>query len=192
MRFAEVIRLSVDRELQVESRLDQEESRALHFLSSQTSQPLRRILEDKLISPHLSTIIAMPNSGLDVMIDLDKFDDLARLYRLFSMVPAGVPTLRKALRETVIRRGRDINSASASMEGDDPQDEEMAEKISKAKGKGKARANAGSQVLSLALKWVQDVLDMKDKFDSIWADALKNDREIESSVNEVCALRADP
>ena len=165
--------------------MEQEESRALHFLSAQTSQPLRQILEDKLINPHLSTILSMPNSGLDVMIDLDKLDDLARLYRLFSMVPAGVPTLRKALRETVIRRGRDITSASTSMEGDEPQDEEMAEKSSRAKGKGKARPNAGSQVLSLALKWVQDVLDMKDKFDKIWVDAFKSDHEIESSVNEV-------
>lgn len=127
----------------------------------------------------------MPNSGLDVMIDLDKLDDLARLYRLFSMVPAGVPTLRKALRETVIRRGRDISSASLSMDGDDPQDEDAVERSSKAKGKGKARANAGSQVLSLALKWVQDVLDIKDKFDQLWTDAFRSDREIESSVNEV-------
>lgn len=131
----------------------------------------------------------MPNSGLDIMIDLDKLDDLARLYRLFSMVPAGVPTLRKALRETVIRRGRDISSASVSMEGDDPQEEDVAGKSSKAKGKGKARANAGSQVLLLALKWVQDVLDMKDKFDKLWTDAFRNDREIESSVNEVRAVR---
>ncbi|TFY63803.1 hypothetical protein EVJ58_g3035 [Rhodofomes roseus] len=169
----------------VESRLDQEESRAHHFLSSQTSLPLRRILEEKLISPHLSTIISMPNSGLDVMIDLDKIDDLARLYRLFVMVPAGIPTLRKALRETIIRRGRDINSASLSLEGEEAQEDEDVEKSSKAKGKGKARAgNAGSQVLSLALKWVQDVLDMKDKFDKTWSGAFQSDRDVESSTNE--------
>ncbi|KAH9928310.1 Cullin-domain-containing protein [Fomitopsis serialis] len=169
----------------VESRLDQEESRAHHFLSSQTSQPLRRILEEELINPHLCTIIAMPNSGLDVMIDLDKIDDLARLYRLFAMVPAGITTLRKALRETVIRRGKDINSTSLSFEGEDAQEDEDMEKSSKAKGKGKSRAaNAGSQVLSLALKWVQDVLDMKDKFDKIWVGGFQSDHDVESSVDE--------
>lgn len=133
----------------------------------------------------------MPNSGLDVMIDLDKIDDLGRLYRLFAMVPAGIPTLRKAFRETIIRRGRDINSASLSLEGEDVQEDEDMEKSSKAKGKGKARAgNAGSQVLSLALKWVQDVLDMKDKFDKIWSGAFQSDRDIESSTNEVRGAHA--
>lgn len=170
----------------VEMRFEQEESRAHHFLSSKTAPPLRHILEENLLSPHLSIVIAMPNSGLDAMIDLDKLDDLARLYRLFAMVPAGVPTLKKALRESIIRRGREINSGSLSSDGvDEAIPDEEVEKSAKAKGKGKARAApANSQTLSLALKWVQDVLDLKDKFDQIWTCALQSDREIGASTNE--------
>ncbi|KAH9949907.1 Cullin-domain-containing protein [Amylocystis lapponica] len=169
----------------VESRLDAEESRTLHFLSSQTSSPLRRILENNLIKPHLSTIIDMPNSGLDAMIDSDRLDDLARLYRLFTMVPEGLPRLKKALRETVIRRGKDINASSLSADGEEaPVEEGGAESSTKAKGKGKARVANVAQTLSLALKWVQDVLDLKDRFDGIWQGSFQSDREIEGSLNE--------
>ena len=60
-------------------------------------------------------------------------------------------------------------------------------KSAKAKGKAKARPpNAASQTLTLALKWVQDVLDLKDRFDRIWSKAFQSDRDLESSLNEVC------
>ena len=123
----------------------------------------------------------MPNSGLDTMLDMDKIEDLSRLYRLFIMVHEGLPTLRRAIRNSIVRRGKDINNANVGDGGD--QDEEEPEDA-KGKGKGKARAQTGSQTLQLALKWVEDVLQLKDKFDSIWAKAFRSDREIESSMNE--------
>ncbi|KAI0359841.1 Cullin-domain-containing protein [Trametes cingulata] len=171
----------------VEARFQEEESRTHHILSTLTSAPLRRILEQHLVSAHLWTVVNMPNSGLDAMIDSDRIDDLARLYRLFTKVPAGLPCLRKALRETVIRRGKEINDASAGLAGDgaESQEEEAAEPSAKAKGKAKARPpNPASQTLTLALKWVQDVLDLKDKFDTIWRKAFQGDRDLESGLNE--------
>lgn len=132
----------------------------------------------------------MPNSGLDAMIDSDRMDDLARLYRLFTKVSAGLPCMRKSLRETVIRRGKEINESSSSVGGEGADSGEDDAMEGSAKGKGKAKAqpppNAASQTLSLALKWVQDVLDLKDKFDKIWSKAFQSDRDLESSLNEVC------
>lgn len=126
----------------------------------------------------------MENSGLDQMIDLHKMDDLARLYRLFITVPAGLPCLKRSLKDSIARRGREINQASLAIDAEEGEPEDDAEH--KGKGKGKSRAqNAGAQTLALALKWVQDVLDLKDLFDSVWERALERDREIESSLNEV-------
>lgn len=173
---------------QVESRFTSEESRTHHFLSSQTISPLTQILENNLITPHLSTIINMP-SGLDAMIDLDRYEDLARMYRLFIMVPPGLQTLRKALRGSIIRRGQDINANNLTARVGDAMDEDEPDEASK--GKGKARApGAAALTLSLALKWVQDVLDMKDRFDKMWGLSFQNDRELESGINEVrrCCL----
>lgn len=121
------------------------------------------------------------------MIDMDKLDDLGRLYRLFIMVPSGVPCLKKALRESIIRRGKEINATGLSAETDDPPLDDEVETNDNGKGKGKARPpNAAAQTLSLALKWVQDVLDLKDKLDKIWTGSFQSDRELESGLNEVC------
>lgn len=134
----------------------------------------------------------MPNSGLDAMIDLDRTDDLARLYRIFTKVAAGLPCLRKSLRETVVKRGMAINESGISTGEDGAEsgpDEDGTGPSSKAKGKAKARPPAASaQTLALALKWVQDVLDLKDKFDKIWTKSFRSDRDLESSINEVSRL----
>ncbi|KAL4252320.1 cullin family protein [Abortiporus biennis] len=166
----------------VEARFTAEDSRVHYYLSSQTSTPLRRILENHLLTTHLTEIISMPNSGLDNMLDLDKLEDLSRLYRLFIMVPAGLPCLKKALRETIVKRGKDINAASLS--ADNAADIEEPELSAKAKGKAKARPNPASQTLTLALKWVQDVLELKDKFDKVWVQCFQCDREIENGLTE--------
>ncbi|EKM58373.1 uncharacterized protein PHACADRAFT_252641 [Phanerochaete carnosa HHB-10118-sp] len=167
----------------VEERFYAEESRTHHYLSSHTYGSLRKILENHLLTAHLSTILSMPNSGLDVMIDADKKEDLSRLYRLFTMVPTGLPALRRALRDSVVRRGKELAVVNTTADADVGGDDEAED--FKGKGKSKAAgAGSGAQTLQLALKWVQDVLNMKDKFDALWVQAFRNDREIETGINE--------
>jgi cullin 3 len=124
------------------------------------------------------------------MIDTDKIDDLARLYRLFTMVPTGLPCLKQSLKQSITHRGKDINRLSHGVDGIDMEvDGDEADNASR-KGKGKARPpNPVAQTLSLALRWVQDVLGLKDKFDTIWRKAFNNDREVESALNEVGGVR---
>lgn len=176
--------------MQVEERLDSEQARTHHYLYSQTGGPLRDILERHLLTQNLSTIIRMPNSGLDVMVDLDKHDDLNRLYRLFTMVPNGMPTLRRSFKDSILRRGRDINLASTVVDtGQDADDGDLNDvETAKGKDKSQGRGATGPPMLALALKWVQDVLDLKDKFDCIWKKSFHSNRELESSSNEVGAL----
>lgn len=169
----------------VEKRLESEDLRVHHYLSRHTAIPLRQILQNNLLTPHLSTVISLPNSGLDTMIDTDKMDDIARLYRLFTMVPTGLPYLKRSLKDSITNRGREINRLSLGMDGGDVDMEGEEADNGNRKGSGKARApNPGAQTLSLALKWVQDVLDLKDKFDIVWKRAFNNDREVESALNE--------
>ncbi|KZP23744.1 Cullin-domain-containing protein [Athelia psychrophila] len=169
----------------VDSRFDSEESRTHHYLSSQTSTPLRRILENNLLKPNLSTVIDMPNSGLDAMVDTDKMDDLARLYKLCIMIPTGSPCLRKALKASITRRGNEINTVSTVTDSaDKPVDVVGDDDDGKGLGKAKPRPAGGAQTLALALKWVQDVLDLKDKFDQVWKRSFQSDRDLESALNE--------
>jgi cullin 3 len=133
----------------------------------------------------------MPNSGLDVMIDLDKADDLARLYRLAIMVPSGLPCLKKSLKQSIARRGKLINQVSVGIEPDVDVEGDADDHRNNMKGKGKGQQpNANTQTLQLALKWVQDVLDLKDKFDRVWRQSFQSDRDLESGLNEVCSHNA--
>jgi cullin 3 len=134
----------------------------------------------------------MPDSGLDAMIDHDRTEDLSRLYRLFSLVPEGLATLRRALRYTVTERGKRINEgdlgAGISDAAVKEEEVEATSPVATGKGKGKAKPvtqGAGAQTLKLALKWVEEVLILKDKFDRVLRGAFGSDRELESGINEV-------
>ena len=121
------------------------------------------------------------------MIDHERLDDLSRLYQLYSMVAAGIPCLRRSLKDSVQKRGAELSGDSAEERqfGDGGADDEP-DPSAKAKGKAKARPlHAGAQGLALALRWVEDVLQLKDKFDRIWDMSFKNNRDIESGLNEV-------
>lgn len=170
---------------QIDSRFSEEQSRAHQYLSLKTAEPLRQILQDTLLTPHLRHIIGMAGSGLDVMIDSERIDDLSRLYRLFVTVPTGLSTLRRSIKDSVVRRGKGIDNESPLDEMDDGGEGGDEPDAATGKGKSKARPTSGSQSLALALRWVEDVLRLKDKFDGIWKGCFKSDREIESGLNEV-------
>lgn len=126
---------------------------------------------------------------MDIMIDTDKIDDLARLFRLFSMVPDGLPCIRKTLKESITRRGEEINKASSGTEVGDGEVDVVgngngnAAEGSKVK---KPRVGASAQIMSLALKWVQDILDLKDKFDHVWKGAFRGDKDLMTAIDGVC------
>jgi cullin 3 len=116
------------------------------------------------------------------MIDGSKYEDLGRMYRLFFQVSAssgGPLALRKGLKETIITRGKIINEASdpsklAAVDGEDENDP-----------KGKGKINPAAQALTAALKWVQDSLELKDKFDLIMKHSLMGDSTCELAITEV-------
>ena len=138
----------------------------------------------------------MPGSGLVAMLDHDRIDDLARLYRVFWKVqPLGPKELKKAMKETVKERGEKINEGTAQQQEDvkPPAGDGPSEDV---KGKGKGKETAGGSgaagALQSALRWVQEVLDLKDKFDRILRDAFGGDKAVQTSINEVCAQSPAP
>jgi cullin 3 len=171
--------------IQVEQRLVSEETRAYYYLSSTTSPAVKAIVEANLLSPHLETIVSMPGSGLDAMIDANNIDDLSRMYKLFFEVSThtgGPQALRKGLKDSILARGRIINESNDPLNGISAAPDE--EKV-------KGRNNPSVHALSLALKWVQDSLDLKDKFDTILKSALSGERTCELAISEVCTFPDD-
>lgn len=167
----------------MEIRFQEEDRRAHHYLSSQTALPLLQILKDNLLTPHLPSVISKPNSGFDMMIDNNKFDDLSRLFKLCVMVPTGLQYIKSALKDSIIRRGKVINEGSISEEYVD--DEDDAREIENKGYKGKGKGRLPSTGVQPAMLWVQGVLDLKDRFDKVWTTSLQTNRDIESSINGV-------
>lgn len=116
------------------------------------------------------------------MIDGNKISDFSRLYRLFLMVPAGLPCLKTSLKASIARRGKEINDASMGEDSDVDVENigESSKKPESSKGKGKV-----SPGIQPAINWVQAVLSLKDKFDAVWKDAFQSSREVESALIEV-------
>jgi cullin 3 len=124
------------------------------------------------------------------MIDQNRAVDLSRLYTLFLKVPqdAGKDALRFALRADIEDRGKAINDAAnepepgPSTSGDQP----GMDLDGDVKGKGKAKpVSTASVALTSALRWVQEVLDLKDVFDNILDESFVGDKAVQSSINHV-------
>ena len=168
-------------DVQVERRWFEEADRAPHYLSSVTQEPLQALVIQNLITDHMRDILEMPGSGLSSMIDGGKIAELRGLYNLFSRVPDGEGrnSLRIALRMDIEERGKAVNEASASVtaEPEIGQDDDP-------KGKGKAKASPAQTALASALRWVQDVLDLKDNFDRTLQDAFLGDLLMQAAINE--------
>lgn len=122
------------------------------------------------------------------MIDNNQTSDLSRLFRLCQKIGNGLKFLETFLKKSIVRRGQEINSVSAGEEfGDiEAEDRETEPSSKKDKGKGKARPKASG--IEPAIKWVQDVLNLKDKFDSVWKNSFEGNRTVESALNEVSCL----
>lgn len=124
------------------------------------------------------------------MLDSDRIDDLARLYRVFGKVPLGIKELKKGMKDTVKERGEKINEGFQDGAAAGPSTSagvDEAEKDPKGKGKGKEVAGTGGAAgaLQSALRWVQEVLDLKDKFDTILREAFSGDKNVQTAINEV-------
>ena len=84
------------------------------------------------------SVLRKENSGLDAMIDKNSVSDLSRLYSLYEKVPGGVPAIRRAIKESIVRRGTALNTVTNGEREAVGVDEE-AEAV-QGKGKGKAKA----------------------------------------------------
>ena len=171
----------------VERRFMEEEARVAVYLSSQTDRPLSKLLENCLLSHHLKTILDMSGSGIVTMLDEDRVEDLARMYRLFWRVSAGADVMKLGLKSYVGVRGREINEQmSSTVKGAtaNAKDDEGGDTSTLKGGSNSAATTASTPQAQVALKWVEDVLAFKNKFDHIWSVSFQEDKGCETSINE--------
>lgn len=108
------------------------------------------------------------------------------------MIP-GHDALQKSVAEWITRVGKQVNEGLLVIvaEVEAVEEEESIPNPNDPKGKGKAKAGTGSAVDlagakgRAALSWVENVLALKDKFETILVEAFHSDKAFEKSINDV-------
>ena len=161
-------------------RLEEESDRCRSTLSDSTAVKIQRVVEDELIRHKMKGLIEM-DSGVQYMVDNDKLHELGLVFELESRVDPRKTELTKAIQRIVGEKmGTKINdaaSAASNAPAAASKDDEQGDDKPKA---GSARQI--NQQTVAALKWVEDVLALKARFDRIWKEAFNEDQTLSTAL----------
>jgi cullin 3 len=165
-------------------RIDEEHDRCRSTLSESTTPKIQRVVEDELIRHKMKGLIEM-DSGVQYMVDNDKLQDLGLIFDLEARVDPRKPELTTAMQKIIMEMGTNINNAAiaASTAPAAPPPADQAGDKSKT---ASSAAKINQQTVA-ALKWVEDILALKDRFDGIWMKAFEKDQTLQVAQNRTTA-----
>ncbi|GBC53002.2 cullin-domain-containing protein [Rhizophagus irregularis DAOM 181602=DAOM 197198] len=131
-----------------------------------TSEYMKEV--DKRLNKEEQRITVIEKS-LIPMLRNEKMDDLGRMYKLFGRVVKGHDEMKSAISDYIRELGKAINETVTSN--------------TTAEGGNAASGDKQTEV-TVALRWVQEVLDLKDKFDKVQNLVLSNNKTFQTSFNE--------
>jgi len=159
-------------------RIYEEEERCKQTLLDVTGPKIQKVVEDELIKNRIRELVEM-ESGVRFMIDNNRLEELHLIYDLDKRVDEKKTETTRAIQKRIVDMGIDINNdaiaasqAPVSAAATDPAD----------KAKGAAQEKSLNQQTVAAIKWVEDVLSLKDKFDKIWREAFETDPLLQQAI----------
>ncbi|KAJ6262594.1 Cullin-3-A [Drechslerella dactyloides] len=160
-------------------RLNEEWERTQSTISTLTEPKIRAIVEKHLITDNIREVMQMEASGLNYMMDNDKYDQLKLLYQLVRRVDSQVNEIRRMLRDRVVYLGKEINKGvygfrKANASGENPTNGEAAA----------AEDRTVNAETVMALKWVEEVLALRDKMDRIWERSFESDQGVQQTISK--------
>jgi cullin 3 len=158
-------------------RIQEEEERCQQSLSPVTESKIKAIVDKELIAKHIQAVINMEGTGVKHMLDNERIEDLANVYELSARVDPRKSALKEAVKNRVVDLGKDINKnaltavlvPSTSAVG----------KTDSAKAVPERPVN---QQTAAAITWVEDVLQLKAKYDRLWEQAFRKDPVLEKGL----------
>ena len=163
-----------------QQRLTEEVDRCGTTIELETLPKISGVIEQQLITSHLSEFLALEGSGLRWMIDNDKIDDLSILYKLMARIDEKKVALRDTLQKRVVELGMEIERVLLNTDFSvGPVDGEDG-----AEGDKPKALNPAAQQTAAAIKWVDDVLRLKDKFDNLLSQCFQDDLIIQSALTK--------
>ncbi|KAL1640121.1 hypothetical protein SLS58_007235 [Diplodia intermedia] len=160
-------------------RLREEVDRCRSTLSETTKSKIERVVEEELIENKIHDLIES-ESGVKFMVDNERIEELGLIYDLNARVDPKKAELVRAIQNRVVEMGNEINQATTSAASAPPQPAENGEDGEK--GKKAVADKAVNQQTVAAIKWVEAVLALKDKFDLIWKRAFDSDQAMQTAL----------
>lgn len=152
-------------------RIYEEDERCKQTLLESTGPKIQKVVEDELIKNRIHELVEM-ESGVRFMIDNDRLQELNFIYDLNMRVDEKKSELVRALQKRIVDMGTDINN-DAVVASQAPPAPPISDPAEKAKNPGQEKTQ--NQQTVAAIKWVEDVLALKDKFDKIWRESFESD-----------------
>ena len=158
-------------------RLREEEERCQQTLSSITEPKIKSVVDKEFISAHIKDVINMEGTGAKSMLDNDRIEDLKNVFELVARVDPRKTALKEAVQKRVVELGSEINKTALST---------LSAPTAKAASKApadKAPAEKGiNQQTQAAITWVEQILDLKSKYDRLWDSAFLKDTVMEKAL----------
>ena len=162
-------------------RVNEEEDRCRSTLSPLTLTKIKSVVETELIKRNLPEVIALEGSGVKYMLDNERLLELELLYELSARVDPKKEELRKAVQARILEMGNDVNKATAAATQTAPKPSDQDG--DKAEGEEKASEKPVSQQTTAAIKWVDEVLQLKERYDNVLTEAFKSDQGLQTAFS---------
>ncbi|SLM36016.1 Winged helix-turn-helix DNA-binding domain [Lasallia pustulata] len=163
-------------------RVTEEQDRCRSTLSPLTSPKIKAVIEDELIRNNIREVIELQGSGVKCMLDDDRLEELQMIYELISRVDPRKEELSRAVQRRIVELGTEINTAA--MNNSQAQPTNCTKQDSdKAEGDGKASEKPMNLQTAAAIRWVDDVLQLKQKYDTVLLAAFHSDQGLQTALS---------
>lgn len=157
-----------------------EQDRCRSTLSTLTAPKIKAVVEDELVKRNLPEMILHESTGVKFMLDNDRLSELEMIYELSSWVDPKKEGLKNAVQNRIVEQGEDINSAAKDLSNAQAVKPTKADADKDDEGSKSVPARPLNQQTAAAIKWVDDVLQLKDKYDYVLAQAFQSDQGLQT------------
>jgi cullin 3 len=163
-------------------RITEEQERCRFMLSTATEPKVLDLLDAELIRANIDEVVNLEGTGVRHMLDHDQLDGLRNVYLLNKRVDKKKLALTKSVQKRIVEMGKEINASSILLPQAPAPSAEKDDKSEKKPEKAKDKEKPQNQQTVAAIRWVDDILALKQKFDGIWANAFSSDQGIQGSI----------
>ncbi|OXV06191.1 hypothetical protein Egran_06041 [Elaphomyces granulatus] len=163
------------------SRIAEEGERCRFTLSPLSERGIQGVIDTELIEKRIADVIGLAENGVKHMLDHDRVGDLANVYVLVARIDKTKTTLTLAVQRRITELGDEINATAKTFSHPTPTPK-LNESHGPGKKKGDDKDKPVNQQTVAAVKWVDDILNLKRRIDDIWKRAFESDQGMQTSI----------